>query len=83
MATKVIDAERRAEFWSFPDAALVDRLTLCAVTYQSLAWAEQLAIRGGGPRYMRLGRKALYRKLDILNWMTDTGRSGENTAQFA
>ena len=41
-----------------------------------------LAIKGGGPQYTRIGRRALYRKADVLAWAAATGRTVENTAQL-
>lgn len=72
----------RAEFWGAPPEALVDRPTAAAVRYVSTATLEVEAIKGGGPPYTRIGRRALYRKSDLLAWMERTGRTVENTAQL-
>ena len=75
-------AALRAEFWRLPDDAMVDRATIAAAFYLSVASMEALAIKGGGPRYTRINRRALYRKRDGLQWATSTGRTVENTAQL-
>ena len=76
-------AALRREFWTLPEDAMVDRPTVAAAFYLSLASMESLAIKGGGPKYLRVGRRALYRKADALAWATTTGRLVENTAQLA
>ena len=76
-------AALRREFWTLPEDAMVDRPTVAAAFYLSLASMESLAIKGGGPKYLRVGRRALYRKADALAWATTTGRLVENTAQRA
>lgn len=67
-------AALRAEFYALPPEALVDRATVAAVRYVSVATTEAEAIKGGGPKYARIGRKALYRKSDVLEWMDAKGR---------
>jgi hypothetical protein len=73
----------RSEFWSLPADAFVDRPTAAAAFYLSVKALEALAIRGGGPPYMRVGRKALYRKAALLQWGAESGREVQNTAQVA
>ena len=75
-------AALRAEFWLLPQEAFVDRATAGASIYLSIASMEALAIRGGGPPYTRISRRALYRKADLLAWAEKTGRRVENTAQL-
>ncbi len=76
-------AQLRAEFWSLPADALLDRSTTAAGTYRSVKALEEMATKGGGPRYIRLGRKALYRKSDVLQWIEANSQTIENTAQLA
>jgi len=76
-------AALRAEFWGLPDDAMVDRSTVAAVRYVGLDTMEADAIRGGGVPYIRIGRRALYKKGDVLTWMAETGRRVANTAQLA
>lgn len=77
-----ISGDLRAEFWSLPPEALVDRRTIAAVLYVSVPTMEAFATKGGGPKYIRIGRKALYRKSDGLSWAAATGRELESTAQL-
>lgn len=76
-------AALRAEFYALPPEAFVDRQTAAAAPYLSLASLEAMAIKGGGPPYIRVGRRALYKKADLLAWMERTGRKVENTAQLS
>lgn len=73
----------RAEFWALPDDAMVDRATVAAARYVGTDTMEADAIRGGGVPYTRIGRRALYRKADVIAWMAEAGRRVENTAQLA
>lgn len=78
-----ISGNLRAEFWRLPPEAMVDRRTIAAVLYVSVPTMEALATKGGGPKYIRIGRKALYRKSDGLSWASANGRELESTAQLA
>ncbi len=40
---------------------------------------ERYRMTGGGPRFMKSGRRCLYRRADLDTWLN--GRSFENTAQ--
>jgi hypothetical protein len=80
--TKRSPEELRAEFWRLPDDAMVDRPTIAAAFYLSVASMEALAVKGGGPKYTRINRRALYRKRDGLQWAATTGRTVENTSQL-
>lgn len=75
-------AELRREFWSLPEAAFVEREAVGAAFYLSRASMEALAIKGGGPPYTRIGRRALYRKADVLAWAAENGQRVESTAQL-
>jgi len=81
--TETSPAALRAEFWRLPDDAMVDRATIAAAFYLSVASMEALAIKGGGPKYTRISRRALYRKRDGLQWAATTGRTVDSTAQLA
>jgi hypothetical protein len=80
---KSTEAQLRAEFWSLPRDAYVERRMGAAALYESVSTWEVRAIHGGGPKYRRIGRKALSTKGDILEWAEKTGRLVENTAQLA
>jgi len=81
-SNSTISGDLRAEFWSLPPEAMVDRRTIAAVLYVSVPTMEAFATKGGGPKYIRIGRKALYRKSDGLSWAAATGCELESTAQL-
>lgn len=62
---------------SDPDALIVRRDVplYVPVAAQTLA---KLAVVGGGPRYVRVGRRAAYRAGDLKTWLH--GRSRLNTS---
>lgn len=72
----------RLEFYKLPHDALVDRDTVAAVRYVNRQTLEAEAMAGGGCAYIRVGRRALYKKADLLSWIERTGRRVENTAQL-
>lgn len=76
-------AKLRCEFWSLPDDAFVDRDMAGAAVFLGRDSMEAYAINGGGIPYTRIGRRALYRKEDVLAWAAANGRRVENTAQLA
>jgi hypothetical protein len=59
-----------ARFWALPDEALVDRPTAAAAGNLSSKYLELLACKGGGPDYSVIGRCAMYRKADVLAWLS-------------
>ena len=82
-SNSTISSDLRAEFWSLPPEAMVDRRTIAAVLYVSEPTMEALATKGGGPKYIRIGRKALYRKSDGLSWAASTGRELQSTSTLS
>ena len=83
LAVYAIECARRAEFWSLPDHALVDRDTVAAVRYVKRQTIEGEAIKGGGVPYRRIGRRALSTKADVLRWIEAHSAVVANTAQAA
>lgn len=83
LVAEALRAQRRREFWQASPESLHDRSTLAAARHVSEATLEAEAIKGGGCPYVRIGRRALYRKADAIEWMQRTGRRVENTAQLA
>lgn len=79
--TEQLRRNHRAEFYSLPHDALVDRETVAAVRYVTRQTIELEAIRGGGIPYRRVGRRALYRKADVLSWM-ESSNVVRSTAQL-
>lgn len=46
----------------------------------SPAWLEALRVKGGGPMYLKLGRRVVYRTQDLETWAEANRRS--NTAEI-
>jgi hypothetical protein len=61
-------AELRDFFWSAPDAAPLDRRVVAAGLNRSVSWLEGFATRGGGPAFLKIGQRVLYRKGDVVTW---------------
>lgn len=69
-------------FWSLPsDDALVDRPTAGAAGGLGKKTMDLLAMEGGGPPYRVIGKKAMYRKGDVLTWIEKTGKLVSSTAE--
>jgi len=47
----------------------------------SKSFWNSLRVRGGGPRFFRIGSKVFYRKEDIERWLE--GRCATSTAEYA
>lgn len=75
-------ANARREFWASSDEALHTRETIAAAIHASVDLMESFAIKGGGPTFQRLGRRALYRKADVLEWIERNSQRVDNTAQL-
>lgn len=69
-------ASLRAEFYALPLEAMVDRPTAAAVRYVSTATLEAEAIKGAGPTFTRVGRRALYKKADLMAWLAGKVEAG-------
>jgi hypothetical protein len=71
-----------AQFWALPsDEALVNRPTAGAVAGLGAKSMELLAMRGGGPAYVIIGRQAMYRRGDVIAWLAKAGRKVTSTAE--
>ena len=57
------------EFESAPESALFNQLTVAAVFSCSTQLLERNRWAGTGAPYIKLGRKVLYRKRDILKFL--------------
>ncbi len=77
--------DMRREFWSATNDTRVDRPTVAAVLFQSVASLELYALKGTGPKYMGRGRgrPVLYRKGDVVEWIENSGRLVTATAELA
>jgi hypothetical protein len=58
-----------AEFYSAPDTALFNQVTVAHVRDCSTATLERDRWAGGGIQFIKIGRAVKYRKADVLNWL--------------
>lgn len=68
-------AEICTEFWYAPDDALFPQSDIAAVTTYSKSWLERARWAGGGIPYLKVGRKVLYRKRDVVEWLNQQARA--------
>jgi excisionase family DNA binding protein len=54
-----------------PEHDLLTRPEVAEVLRTPIATLHQWASRGYGPRFLRVGRKALYRRADVEAWLED------------
>lgn len=59
----------RNEFCLSPSETLFDQQTVAIITCRSLSWCERMRWQGGGIPFSKIGRKCLYKKIDIINWL--------------
>jgi hypothetical protein len=72
----------RNDFWKSPDDALLDRRTTAAGLIRSNAWMELKATTGGGPPFLKCGRRVLYRKRDVLAWLEANSLQASSTSAY-
>jgi hypothetical protein len=51
------------------DLAVFDTMAAAAFTGLARATLAKLRCIGGGPEYLKLGRKVVYRRVDLANWL--------------
>jgi predicted DNA-binding transcriptional regulator AlpA len=71
-----------AGFWNAPPQALFDQKTVATVIGFSQAWLERGRWAGYGPSYKKIGRKVLYSKADVADWLNQHP-SMQSTAEHA
>jgi hypothetical protein len=49
--------------------AVFDAVTAAGFTGLAVATLAKLRCIGGGPEYLKLGRKVVYRRSDLANWL--------------
>jgi|APLak6261672720_1056091.scaffolds.fasta_scaffold15762_2 hypothetical protein len=71
--TKETDTQARtkalAEFYSAPETALFNQITVAHVRDCSTATMERDRWSGGGIPFIKIGRAVKYRKSDVLTWL--------------
>jgi hypothetical protein len=63
------------------DFAVFDAAAAATFTGLAVATLAKLRCIGGGPEYLKLGRKVVYRRSDLANWLN--ARRVANTTQAA
>lgn len=61
--------------------SVIDAAAAAAFTGLAVATLAKLRCVGGGPAYLKLGRKVLYRRGDLADWLNS--RRVANTAEAA
>jgi predicted DNA-binding transcriptional regulator AlpA len=61
--------------------AVLDAVAAASFTGLAVATLAKLRCIGGGPEYLKLGRKVVYRRSDLANWLN--ARRVANTTQAA
>lgn len=69
MTTKLTRVQLINEFEFAPNSALFNQHTLAAILDCSTHLLERNRWEGKGVPYLKIGRKVLYRKQDILNFL--------------
>ena len=69
MNKKISRLQLLNEFESAPNSALFNQLTLAAVLDCSTQLLERNRWEGKGVPYLKIGRKVLYRKNDVLSFL--------------
>jgi predicted DNA-binding transcriptional regulator AlpA len=68
------------QFWGAPDQALFTERTLVALTGLSEAYFQRARWSGDGPKFLKIGSRVRYRKVDICAWLNQ-GESAESTSR--
>jgi len=75
--------ELRDVFWSAPIDAPLDRKTVAAGLSRSTGWLELLAVKGGGPPFLKCGsHRVLYVKRDVVAWWENYTRRCTSTSDL-
>lgn len=82
--TKVIDTNKLREFFVKADAnVMVTTEEVAAYTGLSISWFNTKAVEGGGIPFRKIGKRRMYMKQDILNWLEEHCPKVSNTMQHA
>jgi hypothetical protein len=77
-------AHLRREWHDARPDDLLTRPVVAAGLNRSLSWMEQLAKKGGGPAFLKVGKRSvLYRKADVLEWWATYVRRVHSTSEVA
>jgi len=63
--------------------ALLDRKTVAAGLNRSVGWLEQLATKGNGPPFRKVGtHRVLYQKSEVVAWFDSYARRVTSTSDM-
>lgn len=71
------------QFWDAPLDSLVDINTAAAGLKHQARWLHNLIAAGEGPPLVRISRKVLFRKRDVLSWLDARSTSQATTRGVA
>ena len=67
--SQIKESELVAEFWVADLEALFTQVAIALALNYSEAWCERQRWAGTGPPFLKIGRRVLYRKRDVLEWL--------------
>lgn len=70
-----------AIFWAAPNDAIFDSTHVAAGLTHSVEWLRERQATGNGPPAIRAGRKYLFRKGDVLAWLSHASESQPSKAR--
>jgi hypothetical protein len=76
-----VRARLRRQFWAAPPDAEFDRPTVGALIDVGAKTMELRASRGDSPPYVIRGKRAWYKKSEVLKWLEKEGHSYTSTAE--
>lgn len=82
-AQAALRSSLRAQFWAGPPEAEFDRPTVGALLDVGAKSMELRASRGDTPPYVIRGKRAWYKKADVLAWLEKSGHTVRSTAERA
>lgn len=82
--TKTIDLALLRTLYARADLGeLLPRSIVAAGIGYSVSWLEQKAYHGGGPPMVKIGRRCLYYKQAVEDWLLANSRSIRHTSELA
>ena len=80
---KPIDIERlREQFVKADVNAMVTTEEVSAYTGLSVSWFNTKAVEGGGIPFRKIGKRRMYLKQDVLDWLEKHCPKVSNTMQY-
>lgn len=63
------DSDCINKFWAAPEQALFNQKAIAKVLCCSTAWLERGRWAGYGPVFRKIGRRVIYTKHDVVDWL--------------